>query len=266
MTSRTQSQRLRAARTRTPPARRPAGRRASRRVLGVAAAVLVLAAGSTLLALAVADGGSSGGSVPRRGSLANALPGAEEVARLYKGIPQHGRVLGRSSAPVTMVEYVDLQCPYCRQFAVTALPDLVTRYVRSDTLKVELRRIAFLGPDSERGRRAVLAAGEQGRLFNLVDLLYYNQGSENSGWLSDRLVRAAAASVPGLDVPALVSAASSDSANDELRELDELAGLDEVRGTPTVFVGKSGGRLSQVRLQSADDAGPVRAAIADALA
>ena len=35
---------------------------------------------------------------------------------MFAGIPQHDTVLGDVSAPVTMVEYVDLQCPDCQQF------------------------------------------------------------------------------------------------------------------------------------------------------
>jgi hypothetical protein len=67
-------------------------------------------------------------------------------------------------------------------------------------VKVAARQIAFIGPDSERGRAAAIAAAEQDRLFDDTQLLYLNQGPENSGWLSDQLVDAAAASIPGLDV------------------------------------------------------------------
>ena len=40
---------------------------------------------------------------------------------------------------MTMVEYVDLQCPYCQQYETQVLPDLVANYVRAGTLKIELR-------------------------------------------------------------------------------------------------------------------------------
>src|SRR6185437_1323708 len=96
-------------------------------------------------------------------------------------------VLGSPQAPVTMIVYVDLQCPFCAQFEIGAMPTLVARYVRADKLRVELRPIAFIGPDSERGRLAVIAAAEQGKLFNLAALLYANQGAENADWLSDAL-------------------------------------------------------------------------------
>ena len=44
------------------------------------------------------------------------LPRASDVNTLFKGIPQSGTTLGRSTAPVTMDEFIDPQCPYCQEF------------------------------------------------------------------------------------------------------------------------------------------------------
>jgi protein-disulfide isomerase len=66
--------------------------------------------------------GSSKADVPARGSLVNALPGAADAQQLLKGIPQRGNVLGSQSAPVALVEYVDLQCPFCQQFELRQCP------------------------------------------------------------------------------------------------------------------------------------------------
>src|SRR5437764_8800967 len=73
----------------------PAPRKASPKVL-IAAAVVLVVIGGVVAAVFAFTGGSSSSSasVPRRGSLVNALPGAADVNRLFKGIPQHGNVLG----------------------------------------------------------------------------------------------------------------------------------------------------------------------------
>ncbi len=256
----------RAAQVAAPPPGRSKGQRrqASPRVLIVAAAVIILAAVGIVLGV-VLGGGSSKTNVPARGSLVNALPGGADVQRLLKGIPQRDKVLGWPSAPVTMVEYVDLQCPFCQQFEAQAMPTVISRYVRTGKLKVEARVIAFIGPDSQRGRVAAIAAGLQNKLFNFAQLLYLNQGTENTGWLSDDMVKAAAASIPGLNVPRLLDERSSGTANDQARTFDAQASADHVTATPTILVGKSGKTPHQVTLPSPADEHPLAAAIEAAL-
>ena len=65
-------------------------------MLVAAAAVVVLAVVAVTLGV-VLSSGSSNAAVPARGSLTNALPGAADVQKLLKGIPQQGNVLGSGS-------------------------------------------------------------------------------------------------------------------------------------------------------------------------
>jgi protein-disulfide isomerase len=48
---------------------------------------------------------------------------------MLRGIPQHGPWLGRKDAPLTLVEYVDVQCPYCARFSHDVFPAVVRKYV-----------------------------------------------------------------------------------------------------------------------------------------
>lgn len=252
-----------------PPPPRATGQRrqASPKVLiGVAvAAVLVVAAVVLAFALTGGDDSSEASTTPTQGSLTNALPGAEDVEESLRGIPQDGSVLGSPDAPVTMVEYVDLQCPFCQQFETSVVPTLITRYVREGKLKVDTRIVAFIGPDSERGRAAALAAGRQNKLSNFTQLLYLNQGAENTGWLDDDMVRRAAASIPGLDVSQLLADSDSGAVSDEAAEVEEQATADSVQGTPTILVGKTGQKPQVVALSSPTDEQSVTDAIDAAL-
>jgi len=164
-------------------------------------------------------------------------------------------------APLTLVEYVDLQCPYCQQFETQAMPTLIARFVRTGTVKIEARPIAFIGPDSQQGRGAAIAAGQQGKLFNFMQILYLNHGTENSGWLTNGVIVSAAGSIPGLDVPRLLADRSSAAVKAQAAANDRQATADNVQATPTILVGKSGGTLRPVTLTSPTDEQSVAAAI-----
>jgi protein-disulfide isomerase len=225
-------------------------------VLGAVVAALAVAA-----AIGVASTRAGSEQSMQEGAT---LPDAAAAQAIFHGVPQSGAGLGRAEAPVTLVEFVDLQCPYCREFEVEALPALVEKHVRSGKLRIEIRGLSFLGPDSERGLRAVLAAGRQDRMFELMELIYYNQGAENSGWLSDELIGAAARSVPGIDVRRLTDDMDSDAVSDLLDDHAAEAERRRVDSTPTLFVGPTGGDLARVQLASPTDLDSVERAISAA--
>jgi protein-disulfide isomerase len=259
MTSAKQSKRLRAARPAPPPVRSKHQRRqASPRVLLAAAAAVVLVIVAVVLGIALSNGGSAT-TTPA------VLSGAADVQALLKGIPQHGNVLGSPSAPVTMVEYVDLQCPYCQQFETQAMTTLIPQYVRTGKVKIELRVLAFIGPDSASGRTAAFAAAKQNKLFNFAQLLYLNQGKENTGWLTDNVIKAAAADIPGVNVTQLLADRGSASVSNQAQQFDSEATADAVSSTPTILVGKSGTTPKPVTLSSLTDPTAVANAIAAAL-
>jgi protein-disulfide isomerase len=232
-------------------------------VLVAVAVAVVLVVGGVVLAIALTSGGSSSSStsVPDRGSLVNALPGAAAVQAEFSGIPQRGNVLGTETAPVTLVEYVDLQCPFCREFELEVMPDLIKRYVRPGTLRVELRPIVIIGPDSTRGRNATIAAGDQDKMFNFAQLTYLNQGTENTGWLDDDFVTKTAASIPGMNVPEFLTAMDSAKTAAAAAAFDAQAEHDGVSGTPTILVGRTGAAPRTVAMTSATDKAAVVAAI-----
>jgi protein-disulfide isomerase len=265
MASGKQSRRRRAAAAPPSPSRRGA-RSASPRVLLAVAGGIALVVVAAVLGLSLSGGSSEQGtSVPAEGSLTNALSSAAAVHTLFKGIPQSGNTLGSPGAPVTIATYVDVQCPYCRQFELDAMPKVIADYVRTGKAKVELRTIAFIGDDSVRGRNAVIAAGDQGKAFEFSHLLAVHQGAENTGWVDDDLITAVASSIPGLAVPKLLSDRDASATADEAAQLDAKAAEDAITATPTILVGRSGERLERVELTSPTDAAPVAAAIRSAL-
>ena len=173
-----------------------------------------------------------------------------ETSSLFGGIPQSGLALGDPGAPVTLVEYADLQCPYCGQFAREVLPALVNDYVRPGKVRLVFHGVAFIGPDSQTALRTVLAAGEQNRLWNVAELLYQNQGGENDGWVTDELFRSIATAVPGLDAGPMLADRSSAAITNEIASVQSHAGAAGINSTPSFELGPTGGALERLDVSS----------------
>jgi protein-disulfide isomerase len=131
----------------------------------------------------------------------SSVVGVTQVDSELNGIPQSGQVLGRSSAPVSVIEYGDPQCSACKFFSENVAPQLISSEVGPGNAKYEFRPFLIIGPDSKPAMRAVLAAGEQDRFWQYLQLFYLNQGGENSGYVTDDFLTnlAQAANVPDID-------------------------------------------------------------------
>jgi protein-disulfide isomerase len=128
------------------------------------------------------SGGTSDNNTPT--SVAN-VKGVAEVNTELQGLSQSGQTLGDSSAPVTVTEFGDPQCPVCKAFSEQVAPDLISSEVKTGKVKYTYQPFLIIGPDSKPAMKAALAAGEQGRFWNYLQLFYLNQGEENSGYVTD---------------------------------------------------------------------------------
>jgi protein-disulfide isomerase len=126
----------------------------------------------------------------------------------------------------------------------------VRDYVRAGKLRIEFRGLAFIGPDSDKALRAALAAGRQNRLWNVVELLYANQGPENSGWASEELIDRIANSVPGLDVERFDADRRLETLDTGMAEARAQAQTVGVRGTPAFELGPTGSAPEALGLTS----------------
>jgi protein-disulfide isomerase len=215
-------------------------------VLGAAAAVVVVA-------IVISSGGGDGATNrPAAAQKASgAIPGQKESAEMLAGIPQKGIYLGNPSAPVRLVEFADLQCPFCREYSLQAMPQLVQDYVRSGKVRMEFRDLAFLGKDSVTAGRRAAAAGQQDKLWNFIDVFYYNQGEENTGYVTPSFLRTIDKAA-GVDSAKSDAFAASDASAKPITEANALGDQLGVQSTPTIFVGKRGGQLKQVEAAPTD--------------
>lgn len=189
-------------------------------------------------------------------------PTTSTPSTLFSEIQQDGTMLGDPAAKVVLIEYADLQCPICRQYAEAILPTLVDEYVRTGKIRMEFRGLEFLGADSEKALRHTLAAGEQNHLWDFQEGLFGRQGAENSGWVTDELLREVGSSIPGLDVDRVVADASSQTVTAEMDESEQQAADANVPGTPWFFIQVGDAEPYELQVSTVDD---FRTALDDAI-
>jgi protein-disulfide isomerase len=199
---------------------------------------ITMAIAAVVIAVTISSGGGTA-TAASDGSVA----GVAYSAGLFAGIPQHGTVLGRADAPVKMVEFADLQCPYCNEYAVQALPTLVRDYVRTGEVSMQFENLSFIGPGSVAAGRVAAAAAQQNRLWNFVDLMYLNQGEENSGYVTPSYLRRLLDAAPGVNVANALSASQTPSVDAALKQATDIANADGIDSTPSFLIGRAGGPL-----------------------
>ncbi len=223
---------------RKPPVRKQTGNRNLLIAAGAAAAVVIVLVGASLV---LRGGGSSSDTTTGQDT--------GQVSQLLNGIPQDRAELGSPKAKVTMIQFEDLQCPICRRYQEEGFPGVVNQYVRPGKVKLRFVGMAFLGPDSEKALLYTLAAGEQGKLWQFSDALYANQGDENSGWVTDSLLRKIAGDL-GLDYAKLKKDADSAVTLQQASSMAAEASQRKIQGTPSFYVQVGNGEPYQVNPSS----------------
>jgi protein-disulfide isomerase len=143
-----------------------------------------------------------------------------------------GPVLGRPDAPVTLVEFTDLECPYCRNFHLGAFEQIKRAYI--DTGKVRFISRDFpldFHPNARPAALAVRCAGEQGKFWEMRHAVTVN-GGQLSRAVYDRLAGELA-----LDTSRFSACIAADryraAIDDDIAEAQQAG----VTGTPTFVLG-----------------------------
>jgi Na+/H+ antiporter NhaA len=143
--------------------------------------------------------------------------------------PERDHIRGPATAPLTLVEYLDFECPFCAK-ATGVGPELRAHF--GDRLRYVVRHLPLpdVHPHAEQAAMAAEAAGAQGRFWEMHDLLFAHQDKLEP----EHLVRYA--EKLGLDVDRFVEDLSDDDLAAHIRE--DVAGAEAsgARSTPTFFV------------------------------
>jgi protein-disulfide isomerase len=145
-------------------------------------------------------------------------------------------MLGSKTAPLTIVEYTDYQCPFCQRFHVTAFADIKKEYIDTGKVRFFSKDMPLdFHPNAMRAAQAARCAGEQSKFWELRDTMGANPEKLDLdhilGFAGDLK----------MDTTALRACIES-SKYKEAVQRDVLEGMKiGANGTPTFVVGKSSG-------------------------
>lgn len=147
---------------------------------------------------------------------------AEEIFR-----DDHGLTAGNPDGDVTLVEFSDYNCPYCKRAFAS-----VSKLIEADPkLRVVMKEFPIFGEQSEDAARVAIAASKQGKYFDMHSaLLQYSGRSNKESALK-------MAETLGLDMEKLkadMDSPETEKIIEDTRELGEKLG---VQGTPFYLVG-----------------------------
>ena len=96
---------------------------------------------------------------------------------IFGYLARNGPKRGTDNAPVTLIEFSDFRCSFCRKFWQTTLPLLDKKYISTGKVKFIYRHFAVLGKTSEVAAQGVECAGEQAKFWEYHDKLFASAGS-----------------------------------------------------------------------------------------
>ena len=166
-----------------------------------------------------------------------AAPGRPADERVKIGNLSNEFALGKIDAPLTIVEFTDLQCPFCSRFATTTFDQLKTEYIDTGKVRFITRDLPLtnLHPQAQRAAAAARCAGDQKKFWDMRTLLV-----RNASILSPPFIDEAARQLK-LDVNAFDACLKSGRYDAVVqKDANEAASLG-ITGTPTFVVGRTTG-------------------------
>lgn len=144
----------------------------------------------------------------------------------------NGPTLGPTVAPVTIVEFSDFQCSFCKRFWADTLPRLKENHIKKGQVRFMYRQFAILGKHSIEAAKGAECAREQGKFWEYHDKLFSNQGG--LAFTKAKLKRYA--QELGLEMRPFSRCLDSDTYVKKIEGETAVAAFLGARGTPTFFV------------------------------
>lgn len=142
-------------------------------------------------------------------------------------------VLGEQAAQVTLIEFTDYQCPFCRRHNLQTKPQLLRHYVHTGKLKYVMREFPLeaIHPQAFRAAEAALCAGDQGKYWDMSTRFFKDPRNLRPDDLVDH------ADGLGLDMAAFSDCFDKATYADQVRNDLKSGAAAGVRGTPSFLIG-----------------------------
>ncbi len=161
--------------------------------------------------------------------LAQSPPGED----IFTYLGRDARVKGNDEASVTLIEFSDFQCSYCRKYWQTTLPQIDKRYIQTGKVRFIYRHFAILGKQSVAAAQAAECAGDQGKFWPYHDKLFSSAGSFFA--FAERKLKAYAREL-GLEGEIFNQCLASEKYLEKVKADTTIAALLGARGTPAFFL------------------------------
>lgn len=124
--------------------------------------------------------------------------------------------IGDKDAPVVLIDYSDMRCPYCAKWMKQIEPTLVKEYVKAGKLRIEFRNVALFGEQSKLGARAVMAAADQGKGYEMMQEIFSHMPTDKRGTITRDLLKKWAENIGIRQMTRFMAAIQTDLYDDQL--------------------------------------------------
>jgi len=174
-----------------------------------------------------------------------------------------GYSLGRPDAPVTIVEFTDLQCPFCQRFNLTTFDQLKKQYIDTGQVRFITRDFPLdsIHPMAMRSALASRCAGDQGKFWEMHLALVRDANKLTPEFIDETAVRF------GIAMPAFQECVDQQRHLADIKKDQEAGERAGISGTPSFVVGPTAGdTLDGVRIVGAQPLAAFEARIKEAQA
>lgn len=145
-------------------------------------------------------------------------------------------VLGDASAPITIIEFGDYQCPFCKRWNESTKPAIEKDLIESGEASMIYIDFPIIGPDSLTIHAGSYCAQEQDLYWKYHDFVYANQGHENDGWANSENLKKLVSEIDGLDSNLFAQCLDSGKYEKRVEDNKKIASESGVRSTPTFII------------------------------